>query len=244
VIIDTLALQDGDDFKTSDGIIFRHPKVSDVKFMGEQTYIWWMFSWLYNQHDLMHQLWFSGVDYETITKDEIFISTVKNNQDVFFSIFKYFTNVTGLTMKYNEEYEMELLYFNTNEDLTLRCITPFVMDEISSFIKKIHNFKNSIPRKFGSNADKGKILEYEIEEMKRDMKNDINNLGYISGMKQALVIYNARTWEYVSNLYIYQLVSEVNGINKLEESKRLYQGIYAGTVDYSKIDKKLLNWVN
>lgn len=243
--LNLLSLQDGEDFITSNGIVFRHPTVSDVKAIGENLYLWWMFSWLYTPSDLMHQLWISGIDYEKITKDELFLMSIKSDFQLFVFLLKYFTDIVGAELTYNEEYEMELIYFNTKEDLELRCLYPNVMDEISYFIKTIHYYKNSIPRSFATYEDKKKILDYEIEELNfYSRKKEEFELGYISSMKQALVVYNARTWEYVSSLYIYQLVSEMSGINKLEESRRLYQGIYAGTIDYSKLDKKLLNWIN
>lgn len=241
---DMLSLQDGNGFITSDGIKFRHPKITDISKLTEDIYIWWMFSWVRNKYDLIHQLWINNVDFENITNDEIIIGAVESNPKLFIDILMYFTNIIGAELKYNQEYEMNLIYYNTKENLSLRPILPNIMDEIALFIRTIHEFKNSERRIFASQSDKKRILDNEVEDLKFNEKFNRNKLGYVSTMRRALVIYNKRTWEYTSSLFIYQLITEFNGINKLEDSNRLYNGIYSGTVNYDKINKKMLDWIN
>lgn len=242
--INFLSLQDGDDFSTFNGIIFRQPTVSDVKFLGESLYFWWMNSWCNTPYDLIHDLWKQGIDFEKITKEELFIDNVKNNHKIFMNIFSFFTNVIWYGIKYDIEYEMDTLYVKIKDKDEEFPICPKTIYEISTYIKTIHYRKDSVYRKFATESDKKKILEYEIEEREFDKETNKKNIGYIASIKKALVVYGHKSWEYVSNLYIYQLFSEMDGISRLEDARNTYSGIYSRMIDYKKIDKKILDWIN
>ena len=244
-MVNILSIQDGEPFITSNGIIFRQPTIEDIKFMGESIYLTWVYTWLNEPRDVIHELWVKGIDDSKITKDELFIDFVKSNKVFFINVLAHFTNINNANIEYIDEFELECIVFTIEDSDEIKILEPTVFDEICEFLEVIHFHKHKTRRYFKSEADRKYILDYEIEEKRRSVKSNMDKRQtYMSSLKQSLVIYNARDWEYVKNLTVYQLFAEAYGINRLEESKRLYQGVYAGTVDFNKVDKKGLDWIN
>jgi len=240
--LNILSLQDGDDIILSNGLVLRQPTVNDVKILGEDIYLWWVFTWVNKPSDIMHGLWKAGVDYEQLTRDDLFSATIKNSEQSFVEIAKIFFKDTNFFVQYDSEYEMYLLHYNTMYDLTVRRLEPHECDEIALVFEKIHRYKHQPIRKFSTQGDKKKILDYEIEEAEFYYKK--TDFSLISSTKQSVVVLNSRSWEYVSNLTVYQLLSESYGSIKFEQTKLLKQGIYSGNVDYKKINKDELEWNN
>lgn len=234
-----LNLQYGDSLRFNNGFEFRQPTVMDVKSLGEDYYFWFMSLFMKNPSDMIHQLFQMGIDYEKITKDELFRMLVGENTELFCSLFEYFTNSENITFRYFEEYEQECI-FGKLKDSSVEFLIDFTaFDIICQYIKDIHLYKHSKVRKFSDDETKKDIIKYELEEMNFFNKNKEND-GF-SNITSSLVRANQRTWEYVFSLTVYRLYDELYRAMKEKEAQQLISGIYTGNIDGKKL-KSDLDW--
>lgn len=232
-------LQYGDSLVFKNGLTFRQPLVMDIKTLGEDCYFWFMSLFMKNQYDMIHQLYEVGIDYESITKDELFKMLVGENIKLFCTLFEYFTNAKDVMYVFIDEYEQETICYKLDENPQYFAVDFDIFDSICKYITDIHFFKHSKIRKFSDDETKKEILKYEIEEMKFFNKNKENE-GF-SNIISSLVRVNHRTWEYVFGLTVYRLYDELYRAVKDKEVQQLISGVYTGNIDGKKL-KSELDW--
>ena len=236
-----LSLQYGDDLVFNNGFIFRQPKVIDIKELGEELYFWFMMTWCREPHDMIHQLHMMGLDFNEVTKDEVFDLFVKNDTELFLFVFKYFTNVSEVYYEYFDELESNRICGKL-ENGEAFIIDYDTFDIISNFIKDVHFYKSQKKRKFSDTETMKKIIELELEEMRYFNKTSEDN-GF-SNITSSVVTGNHRTFEYVFNLSVYRLYDELYRISKRENVDKILTGIYTGNVDGKKMKQSDLNWTS
>jgi len=238
--IDKLNLQFGKDLKLDNGFVFKQPTVKDVVEIGEDLYFWFMMIWCRNPEDMMHFLYSIGKDFSKVTKDELFDLMILGNEELFCILLCRFSNLKQCGYFYVESEESNMIggAFENGESIILSFDD---IDAIKNFIKDIHFFKSANKRKFEDFETMGKILGYEIEERQLESKNQESGF---SSIISSVVVRNNRTWDYVLELTIFRLYDELYRAMKIDEVTQLMNGVYFGTVDSTKVDKGLLNWVN
>lgn len=237
--ISKINLQFGDSLKFNNGFEFRQPTVMDIKSLGEDYYFWFMSLFMKNPSDMIHQLYKMGIDYEKITKDELFKMLVGENTELFCYLFQYFTNTEEVIFQYFEEYEQECIFGKIKDTEDYFVIDFVAFDIICQYVKDIHFYKHSKVRKFSDDETKKEIIKYELEEMEFFNKNKEND-GF-SNIISSLVRVNQRTWEYVFGLTVYRLYDELYRAMKDKETQQLIAGIYSGNIDGKKL-KSDLDW--
>lgn len=246
-ILNKLAVQRGSDYIASNGFIFKNPKMKDMADIGDDNYFWFMSVWTKEPHECIHELFANNIEYTDIIFEELFIMKVRKNIEHFSKILKVFTNIVSFDIKYIESEELECLNCIVEYDKNLypAIITSDILNEIKEYLRFIHLNKEVKKRRFSSKATMKKILEYEIEEFEHDMKNKKNIGVNFHDVVSCVVNENNRTWEYVYDCTVYQVIEEFTRGAKRENSKRLYTGIYSGTINYKDMkNKEELNWIS
>lgn len=232
-------LQYGDSLKFNNGFEFRQPTVMDIKELGEDYYFWFVSLFMNKPTDMIHQLFKIGIDYEKITRDELFRLLVGENTELFCSMFEYFTNTENVAFEYFEEYEQDCIHGKIKDEEIYFVIDFTAFDILCQYITDIHFFKHNKVRKFSDDETKKEILKYEIEEMEFFSKNKEND-GF-SNIISSVVRLNQRTWDYVFGLTVYRLYDELYRALKEKEAQQLISGIYTGNIDGKKL-KSDLDW--
>ena len=130
------------------------------------------------------------------------------------------------------------------------CINRDMFNFIANFIIEINNIPREDRINPANEMTRQMLIEDARDEIKRRMRNQDNNSGktigdYIGEIKNGLCfagnggvsIFN------VNQLKIYQLFTGFNTIVSKNHSDHILNGIYFGTVDLKKINKKELDWV-
>lgn len=233
---------DGSDLQFTNGLIIKNPTVMDIKELDENVYNWYINLWTKKPQDMVLNLWEKGIDFETLTDDDFFIGEINNNKELFKIILTRLSNAKDIDIRYNKDMEMDTVYYKLDSSVYLEVMDFKIIDIIRSFYRLTHFYEESIIRKFVDYATKKYILDYELEEYNHDKKNSKEKDGYYWKIMALVVENNKRTWDYVYNSYVCQLLCEFNSAVRHENSSRLYTGLYSGNINYKEVSSQL-NWL-
>lgn len=189
--------------------------------------------------DFMVQLDELGIDFSKVTDYELFIgmfNTIREQDTslVFgdLDIQKFFP--------YEDEETHDIVLFDEENDI---IIDKRVYQKIALILRTIHHLKKNNKKPGNEEARR-----YMIERAKAKMNRNKNRA--IESQLEPLIISMVNTEQYkydfesTKNLTIYQFNESVRQIIRKVDYEHKMSGIYAGTVDVKKIDKKELDWLN
>lgn len=187
----------------------------------------------------MVQLDDMGIDFTTITDYELFMMLFPSFAQTDISILFGDIDLSDITIKKNQQNDTSILYSQKNDIV----IDEFIYSEIVTTIRKINGLKRE-NRKPGNDEAKEFRIKLERKKQKRNANKPYEP--YLEKMVVALVNrpefkYN---YEQVDNLSIYQFNRSFEQIKISINFDNTMIGIYAGTVDTSKLkDKSCLSWL-
>ncbi len=234
-----LELLAGKDFATSNGILFKHPKMSDLQKYDSNDIYGFTNLFCLQPQDIMVELWSRGVDYETLTNFELFLLLYTNKKTVYDVLFMDFANIYSVEVY--KDANTDILILKDSDDGIAGLIDNKIYEELSWFYKKITCFENKKTEKFASQKTKEMILNMEVDSLEEDEKNQKD---YLAILLSALVWGNTSgyTWDNVWNLNFYQFNMGIRHIDKIKRTGHILTGIYTGNIDAKKISQKELDW--
>lgn len=224
----------------TDKIYIRIPTVGEI-MKNEQFYYSLVYHLTMVPFQYMVQLDDLGIDFTTMTEYSLFymmfptmglddLSMVFG--DLYTKDYQYATNT---------ENGLKVLYSRINGEAGI--IDELVYVRIADTLRKIHNLEK-VRSKPGNEEAKRYLLEKERKKMKRNAKKPYSP--YLEKMVIALVNrpefkYN---YEETMNLSIYKFNQSFKQIQASITFDNTMIGVYAGTVDTSKLtDKSCLSWI-
>ena len=236
----SLLLDDVDKIYITDKIYVRIPTVREV-LHDEQTYYSIVSSLTASPYQYMVQLEDMGIDYTTIS-----------NYELFMILFPMFAK-SDLSMIFGDLYTYDYnIYTDTsNSTNTLHSptngvdykIDELVYTKLADTLRKINNIEK-VTKKPGNEEAKRYLMEKERKRQKRNARKKYEP--YLEKMVIALVNrpefkYN---YEETMNLSIYKFNQSFKQIQTSITFDNTMIGVYAGTVDTSKMkDKSCLSWI-
>lgn len=216
----------------------RIPSVGEV-LDDEEHYYSLISSLTATPFQYMVQLDDMGVDFTTITDYQLFLMLFPSFAQTDISILFGDIDLSDITIKKNPQNDTSILYSQKNDVV----IDEFIYSEIVTAIRKINGLKRE-NRKPGNDEAKEFRIKLERKKQKRNANKPYEP--YLEKMVVALVNrpefkYN---YEQVDNLSIYQFNRSFEQIKMSIDFDNTMIGVYAGTVDTSKIkDKSCLSWL-
>ncbi len=234
-----LELLSGKDFVTSNGLTFKHPKLSDLQ--KYETNIIYGFTNLFclEPQDLMAELWKQGIDFEFLTPFDLFIMLYYSNQEQYNLLFKDFAGIAQLGAY--EQDGVKMMVAGDEDFNPIGYIDETVYKELSKFYKTITCFENKEKMKFAGQKTKEAILDLEVENMEDNKEEGKDQLAILLS---AIVWGNTSgyNWTNIWDLYFYQFNTGIKQLDKIKYTSSLLNGVYAGNVDTKKINRKELDW--
>lgn len=236
----SLLSDDTDRIYITDKIYIRIPTVREI-LEDEQTYYSIVSSLTASPYQYMVQLNDMGIDYTKI-----------NNYELFMMLFPIFAK-SDLSIIFGDLYTSDYNVYIDNSNSTKVIHSPtngidykideFLYTQIIDVLRKINNIEK-VTKKPGNEEAKRYLLEKERKKQKRNAKKPYEP--YLEKMVIALVNrpefkYN---YEETMNLSIYKFNESFKQIQTSINFDKTMIGVYAGTVDTSKIkDKSCLSWI-
>ena len=187
----------------------------------------------------MVQLDDMGIDFTQITDWELFMMLFPSFAKTDISLLFGSLDLSDISIYKNSQNDSIVLYSPKNDIV----IDELVYNNIVKYIRKINNLKRE-SRKPGNDEAKEFRIKLERKKQKRNANKPYEP--YLEKMVIALVNrpefkYN---YEQVNNLSIYQFNQSFEQIKTSITFDNTMIGVYAGTVDTSKIkDKSCLSWI-
>lgn len=231
---------DVDKIYITDKIYIRIPTVGEV-LKDEQTYYSIISSLTASPYQYMVQLDDMGIDYTTIS-----------NYELFMMLFPMFAR-SDLSIIFGDLHTSDYNAYIDNSNSTNIVYSPtngmdykideLVYTKLADTLRKINNLEK-VTKKPGNEEAKRYLLEKERKKQKRNAKKPYEP--YLEKMVIALVNrpefkYN---YEETMNLSIYKFNQSFKQIQTSITFDNTMIGVYAGTVDTSKMkDKSCLSWI-
>ena len=222
----------------TDKLSLRIPTVGEI-LEDEQSYYNIISSITATPFQYMVQLDDMGIDYTTINDYELFIMLFQILAKSDLSILFGDLNLSDIGRYKNNKNNSIVLYSSKNDVI----IDELVYSKIVKYIRKINNLKRE-NRKPGNEEAKQFRIKLERKKQKRNARKPYEP--YLEKMVIALVNrpefkYN---YEQTNDLTIYQFNKSFEQINTSINFENTMIGVYAGTVDTSKLkDKSCLSWL-
>ena len=119
-------------------------------------------------------------------------------------------------------------------------IDKMIYTRIVNYLRKLHGLTPKVEKTRSKTVKK-----WLIEEDRNKIKNAQNKpfKSYLLPLISSVKVKQGYTKTYVKNMGIYELFDDVARLQIINNADHLLQGVYAGTIDMKKIDKKELNWM-
>lgn len=221
-------------------ISLRIPTVGEI-LEDEQAYYSIVSSLTASPYQYMVQLDDMGVDYTQITDYELFMMLFPMFAKSDLSIIFGDLYTSDYNVYVDNSNSTNILYSPTN-GLDYK-IDEFVYNQLSDMLRKINNIEK-VKSKPGNEEAKRYLLEKERKRQKRNARKPYEP--YLEKLVIALVNrpefkYN---YEETMNLSIYKFNESFKQIQTSINFDKTMIGVYAGTVDTSKMkDKSCLSWI-
>ena len=232
-----LNLLKGKDYAITENLILRNPTLNEISEEDENLYYATISMICSTPSDYLVVLNDEmGIDWEKISEYEWFISVFRGIPEKGLNlIFKDFSLNDKDWAIDNEIQEICLIDKDGN-----KIITPKIYDDLVKLLRELHGFQKNT-RISGNKSAHDAILRSERKKSKRQKFLNAKR-------RQKSVLYptistlvNLESFKYnystVWDLHIYQFTDALKRTQKIKYYNQLMAGVYAGTVDASKIDK-------
>lgn len=234
------SLLNADKVYATNNIYINIPTVGQI-LEDEETYYNIITSLTAVPYQYMVQLDDIGIDYTVVTEYELFLMLFPNFRETDLSLIFGDLNTSDYKVKYDNSNSTNILYSEINGyDYK---IDEFTYYQIVSMIRKINNLEK-FKGKPGNEEAKHYLLEQERKKQKRNARKKYEP--YLEKLVIALVNTNDFPYDYDScmDLSIYRFNQSFKQIQQRITFDNTMIGIYAGTVDTSKMkDKSCLSWI-
>lgn len=231
---DDLSIYRGKDIIITDHIKIRQPTIGEIEEYGEKEYFSLISTFIATPFDMIAQLDQQGIDFTQITDFDLFrglIGYVEKRQsqilfgDVDFTKFREVMTETGVAL--------------VNEK---SVISEPVYRIIAKYLRKVHCIAPPKYDKVGNEATKKKLIEFAYDDLKYAKRRPYKS--QLQSLVSALVNHPYFKCSYfdVWDMPVYAFYDSLQRVGIISNVMHLYQGIYGGNVDSSKIHKKELDW--
>ena len=245
--IDELKLYRGDNYVLPNGIEIKCPTLGEICDYGESKYLSMISMFTATNIDRCAQLDDMGIDYTKITNFQMFTMfamMLSNGSER--SKGKIDTSPLFGDLDFSSfipvERGKELLLINSNEVE----FSSDIFDEMAVYIRKMHG----MPQPQYTNVKDSFAKKQLIIDARNDARYQ-EKLRAFKGVHSVYLPYISALvnhpnfkygWDEVWNMKVYAFFDSLKRISIIDNANHLYQGLYSGCVEYSKI-KNELDWL-
>lgn len=241
---DPLYVYFGDDYVVDDRITIHQPTIQDFINNKESNIYGVITPFITNTTGYRVQLWDMGIDWNKITNIELFSLMIKNMNyqyskiifgDIDFSTFKLYEKV--------KEGEKQLILYSPVMDLeidedTRQKMCKYIQYAFFAFPPEEEFTSNKTLKQELINNDKQKILTQRKEQKGKKGQNLLSMISFCLNHPGFKYKKNE-----LRNICIAEFMDSVQRLQMYESTRALYNGMYSGFVDTSKIRREEFNFL-
>ena len=219
-------------------LFLRIPTVGEI-LEDEDKYYGIVSSLTASPFQYMVQLDDMGIDYTQITDYQLFMMLFPMYAQSDLSLIFGDLDTSDFNVYINQDDDSQVIYSPSNNIV----IDELVYNDLSDMMRKINLFEK-VKSKPGNDSARKYLLEKERKKQKRNAKKP--RFPYLEKMVIALVNTSEFPYNYETcmDLSIYKFNQSLQQIQRKIAFDNTMVGVYAGTVDTSKMtDKDALSWI-
>ena len=219
-------------------LFLRIPTVGEI-LEDEDKYYGIVSSLTASPFQYMVQLDDMGIDYTQITDYQLFMMLFPMYAQSDLSLIFGDLDTSDFNVYINQDDDSQVIYSPSNNIV----IDELVYNDLSDMMRKINLFEK-VKSKPGNESARKYLLEKERKKQKRNAKKP--RFPYLEKMVIALVNTSEFPYNYETcmDLSIYKFNQSLQQIQRKIAFDNTMVGVYAGTVDTSKMtDKDVLSWI-
>ena len=219
-------------------LFLRIPTVGEI-LEDEDKYYGIVSSLTASPFQYMVQLDDMGIDYTQITDYQLFMMLFPMYAQSDLSLIFGDLDTSDFNVYINQDDDSQVIYIPSNNIV----IDELVYNDLSDMMRKINLFEK-VKSKPGNESARKYLLEKERKKQKRNAKKP--RFPYLEKMVIALVNTSEFPYNYETcmDLSIYKFNQSLQQIQRKIAFDNTMVGVYAGTVDTSKMaDKDALSWI-
>lgn len=245
--IDELKLYRGDNYRLPNGVEIKCPTLGEICDYGESEYLSMISVFTATNIDRCAQLEDMGIDYTEITNFQMFtifavmLSNHKDEENNKLDASPLFGDL-DFSSFISVQCDNELCMVNKsgikfNSD---------IFEEMTAYIRKMHG----MPQPQYTQVKDGFAKKQLIIDARNDAKYQ-ERLRAFKGTRSTYLPYISALvnhpnfkygWDKVWDMKVYAFFDSLKRISIIDNANHLYQGLYSGCIEYSKI-KKELDWL-
>lgn len=234
--VDPLQLYMGYNYSINDKIVIKQPTMRDITDMGEQEYFSMVHTLTANPTSMKAQLDSVGIDWNEIEDFDLFMMLAPNLEKEQTSILLGDLDLSALKPYRNHE-NGDIVLADPENDI---IIDKLIYQRIVDYIRKMHNIKAEVKHAKNKFTKKA-MIEYDRQQMAANAAKEYKS--YFVPVISTLQCKMGWTKDYILNMGIVEYFEIVARMQIINNADHLLSGVYAGTVDIKKIDKKELNYM-
>ena len=234
--VDPLQLYIGDEYVINDNIKILQPVIREIAEFGEKDFFSVVHTITAIPSDMKSQLWDMGLDWTEMDDYELFIMLSQTLSKDRTSIL--FGNLDFQKLKpYKHKQNDGIVLADIESGI---IIDKMIYLRIVSYLRKAFNITPKVEK--AANAMTKQILIDE-DRNKIAYSKDKPFKSFLLPLISALKVKQGYTKDYVLNMGYVEFMDDIARLQVINNSDHLLSGVYAGTVDMSKINKNELNWM-
>jgi hypothetical protein len=235
--VDDLKLYIGDDFIINNNIRVLQPTIREIAEFGERDFFSVVHTITAIPSDMKSQLWDMGLDWMEVDDFELFVMLTQTLTPNRTSLLFGDLDFSKLRPFNHPHIEGEIILADKETGI---LIDKMIYLKIVSYLRKAFNITPKIEK--AANKMTKKIL-IEEDRKKIELNKDKPFKSFLLPLISSVKVKQGYTKEYVLNMGYVELMNEVARLQVIHNADHLLSGVYAGTIDMKKIDKKSLNWM-
>lgn len=236
--IDSAKILFSDKFQITDKIVVRHSTLGDVVNLGEEHYFRVLQSLTSIPSDEKYLLYKQGIDWMELSDLEFFSMTASalspDDTQIFFpglnfSKFRLYIQPNGEKAFADKDTGIKIDFYVHRKMMDCLCT--------------IHKIKKKV-EKAGNSYTKQILIEEDKERVERALKKPKEFKSTLAPLMSSMVNREGFKYDYqtIMDMRFGQFMDAATRLQLIVATDQLIQGIYNGTVDASKIDKKRMDW--
>lgn len=235
--VDDLKLYIGDDYVINDNIKVLQPTIRQIAEFGEREFFSVVHTICAISSDMKSQLWDLGLDWMEVEDFDLFCmlsqTLTPDRTELLFGDLDF----SKLRPFNHPHVEGEIILADKETGV---LIDKMIYLRIVSYLRKAFNITPKVEK--AANKMTKKIL-IEEDRKKIELNKDKPFKSFLLPLISSVKVKQGYTKEYVLNMGYVEFMNDVARLQVIHNADHLLSGVYAGTIDMKKIDKKSLNWM-
>ena len=238
--VDELKLYMSDDIKIAHGIVLKCPKIRDVAEFGESAYFYMAQTLCATPSSMMVQLDDMKLNYMKIKDFELFMMLCQSFKPETTRLLLGDLDLTKFKPRpYGQTEEVVLVYEGTENDTNPVVITPIIHEVLTTYIRKMHNFKKEY-RPAGNEMARRAMIRVARQDI--EVAKNKPHESFLRPVISAVKCRQGYSMDYIRDMGIFELMDDLSRLNIIVQADADMGGMYSGFVDTKKMDKTVLNW--